>query len=247
MPPHAHEGADQTRGPADFRTTHWSVVLTAGDSRSPSAAQALEELCRTYWYPVYAFLRRDGKAPHDAEDLAQEFFARLLRLHSFAEVAPHKGRFRTFLLASLKHFLADARDAASARKRGGGQAPISLDAATAEERYRLEPVTHVTPEVLYERRWLASVLEQALRRLGAEYGATGKAALFERLRAFLDTPTGDGEYQSAAGELGLNPGAVAVAVHRLRQRYRDLVRDEIAQTVSSPEELAEELRHWFAR
>jgi len=231
----------------DFRTTHWSLVLAAGQGDGSSQAAALEQLCRTYWYPIYVYVRRAGHAPHDAQDLTQEFFLRLLRLKSLAAVAPHKGKFRTFLLAALKHFLLNARDAACAAKRGDGQAVISLDALEAEQRYQLEPVTQETPEVLYDRRWMLTLLQQALTGVQAEYAAAGKATQFVALKEFLQGPAAEGDYDRVAGVLGLNPGAIAVAVHRLRQRYRDRLRAEIAQTVSSPEELADEMRHLFDR
>jgi RNA polymerase sigma factor (sigma-70 family) len=240
-------GPDQHVGGAVFATTQWSVVLQAGAGPSPQAASALEELCRTYWYPIYVYVRREGHAPHDAEDLAQDFFARLLRLKSLEMVAPHKGKFRTFLLASLKHFLADARDTAHAAKRGGGQTVISLDALGAEQRYQLEPVTEDSPEVLFDRRWAHSLLERSLARLREEYRVADKAQPFEQLKQFLQSPATDGEYDRVAAQLDLSPGAVAVAVHRLRQRYRDLVRAEIAHTVTGHAELAEELRHLFGR
>jgi len=234
-------------GGPDFRTTHWSLVLRAGRGDSPEAAEALERLCRTYWYPLYVYVRRQGHGPHDAQDLTQEFFARLLRLNSLEAVTPHKGRFRTFLLTSLQHFLADARDAARAVKRGSGQPLLSLDDDTAERRYRLEPATDDSPEVLYDRRWVLALLEQALARLRQEYAAVGKTRHFEQMKAFLEGPPAEGDYDRVAAALGLNSGAVTVAVHRLRQRYRDLVRAEIAQTVAGPEELADELRHLFGR
>jgi RNA polymerase sigma-70 factor (ECF subfamily) len=232
-------------GVADFRTTHWSLVLRAGKDSSSESTDALEKLCRTYWYPLYVYIRRQGHGPHDAQDLTQEFFARLLRLNSLEAVTPHKGKFRTFLLASLKHFLADARDAARAVKRGSGQPLFSLDDVTAEQRYRLEPATEDSPEILYDRRWVLALLEQALARLREEYATTGKIQHFEEMKTFLEGPPADGDYDRVAAALGVNSGAVAVSVHRLRQRYRDLVRAEIAQTVASAEELADELRHLF--
>lgn len=240
-------GQNQPVGGGVFATTHWSVVLQAGAKSSPQAASALEELCRTYWYPIYVYVRRKGHGAHDAEDLTQEFFARLLRLNSLREVGREKGKFRTFLLASLNHFLSDHWDKATAAKRGGGQIVLSLDDQDAEQRYLLEPATDASPEVLFDRRWLLALLEQSLVRLGQEYADAGKAALFEGLKEFLQSPTEDGDYDRVAAALGLNPGAVAVAVHRLRQRYRDLVRAEIAQTVSGPAEMEEELRHLFGR
>jgi len=224
------------------------VVLAAGQASAPGAQAALETLCRSYWYPLYAYVRRQGYGPQDAEDLTQEFFARLLRLNSLESVAPHKGRFRTFLLVSLKHFLSDARDAIRAAKRGGGQTVLSLDEGSAERRYRQEePAVAASPEDLFDRRWLLALLDQALTRLDKEYADAGKAAQFASLKEFLQNPTEDGDYDRAAAALGLNPGAVAVAVHRLRQRYRDLVRAAIAETVSSSEEMEEELRHFFGR
>ena len=171
----------------------------------------------------------------------------MLRLKSLETVAPHKGKFRTFLLASLKHFLLNARDAAGAAKRGGGQATISLDALEAEQRYQLEPITQETPEVLYDRRWMLTLLKQALVGLQREYADVGKAPQFEALKEFLQGPAEEGEYDRVAEVLGLNPGAVAVAVHRLRQRYRERLRAEITQTVTNAEELADELRHLFDR
>lgn len=234
-------------GAAYFRTTHWSLVLRAGAEDTAESHTALEGLCRTYWYPIYVYVRRFGHGPADAEDLTQEFFARLLRLKSLADVAPHKGKFRTFLLASLKHFLADARDATQAAKRGGGVRVLSLDELAAEERYRLEPATDASPDVLFDRRWMVALLERALHGLREEYVATGKAQQFEVLKEFLQNATADGDYDTVATALGLNPGAIAVAVHRLRQRYRDRVRAEIAQTVTSPEELEDEVRHLFGR
>lgn len=230
-----------------FRTTRWSEVLAAGRSESASGVAALERLCRTYWYPIYVFVRREGHAPPDAQDLTQDFFASLLRLKSLEAVAPHKGRFRTFLLASLKHFLLNARDAAGAAKRGGGQSVISLDALEAEQRYQLEPVTEVSPEVLFDRRWRLTLLNQALAGVQAEYAAAGKAEQFKALKEFLQGPAEEGDYDRVAAVLGLNSGAVAVSVYRLRQRYRDRLRAELAQTVSNPEELADEMRYLFDR
>ena len=208
---------------------------------------ALNELCRTYWYPIYVYVRRRGRGPDDAQDLTQEFFACLLRRGSLTKVSLHRGKFRTFLLASLNHFLADAWDAATAAKRGGNQPIISFDETGAEERYQMETASDPTPDVAFDRRWVLALLEEALARLLAEYTAAGKARTFELLKTFLENPADEGDYGRVAAALGLNPGAVAVAVHRLRQRYRDLVRAGIAQTVSGPEEMEEELRHLFGR
>jgi RNA polymerase sigma-70 factor (ECF subfamily) len=239
----AKDDAATANAPQWFRTTHWSLVSLAGDADSPRATAALEKLCQTYWLPLYSYIRRQGYGPHDAQDLAQGFFARLLRMNSLASVGPEKGKFRTFLLAALNHFLSDERDHARAEKRGGGKNLISLD--EAEERYLEIPAPDLTPEKLYARRWALTVMEQALGRLGKEYGTAGNAALFEQLSGFLSREAGPGEYDSAAQPLGMSPGAMAVAVHRLRQRYRECVRFELSQTVTSHEDLELEMKHLF--
>lgn len=228
-----------------FATTHWSVVLAAGQGTDTRAAAALEQLCRTYWYPLYAYVRREGYCADDAQDLTQEFFARLLARNSLAHVAPQKGKFRSFLLASLRHFLSDQRDRSRAVKRGGGVEVLSLDGQEAEGRYRLEPVERLDGEKIYERRWAMALLEQALNRLREESTAAGKAHLFEHLRSFV---AGDGDVTSgaAATDLGLTESAVKSAVHRLRQRYRALVREEIARTVGDPSEVETEIRYLIA-
>jgi RNA polymerase sigma factor (sigma-70 family) len=225
-----------------FTTTHWSVVLAATKEETPEAAVALERLCLTYWYPLYAYVRREGHSPPDAQDLTQEFFARLLARNSLARVAPEKGKFRSFLLAAMRHFLSDQRDRDRALKRGGGAEVISLDAQDAEERYRLEPVDRLDAEKIYERRWAMTLLKQALDRLRAESEAAGKVEWFDRLRSFV---AGESEATcaKAAAELGLTEIAFRGALHRLRQRYRALVREEIAHTVSDPREIEEEIRY----
>jgi RNA polymerase sigma-70 factor (ECF subfamily) len=225
-----------------FATTHWSVVLATADQDSPQAAVALEQLCRTYWYPLYAYVRRRGHGPEDAQDLTQEFFARLLARNSLAQVGPEKGKFRSFLLAALRHFLSDQRDRVRAAKRGGGVEILSLDAQEAEERYRLEPVERLDAERIYERRWAMTLLEQALTRLRDESVAAGKTELFERLRSFV---AGDSEVTcgEVASELRLSESAVKSAVHRLRERYRAFVREEIAHTVADPTEIEAEIRY----
>jgi RNA polymerase sigma-70 factor (ECF subfamily) len=225
-----------------FATTHWSVVLAVGNEETPEASAALERLCRTYWYPLYAYVRREGHSPTDAQDLTQEFFARLLARNSFAQVSPRKGKFRSFLLAALRHTLSDQRDLARAMKRGGGAKVLSLDAQEAEERYRFEPVERLDAEKIYERRWAMTLLEQALKRVRDEAVVAGKIELFERLRSFV---VGDSEVTcgETAAELGLSEGAVKSAVHRLRQRYRQLVREEIAGTVEDPTEVEGEIRY----
>ena len=225
-----------------FATTHWSVVLAAGQSTDTQASEALEQLCHTYWYPLYAYVRREGYNPADAQDLTQGFFARLLARDSLAQVGPQKGKFRSFLLAALRHFLSDQRNRARAVKRGGGAEVLSLDAQEAEERYRLEPVDRLDAERIYERRWALTLLEQALTRLRDENAAAGKAELFEQLRGFVagDSDVSCGE---AAPQLGLTESAVKSTLHRLRQRYRELVREEIAHTVDDPAEIEPEIRY----
>jgi len=228
-----------------FRTTRWSVVLLAGQGESPQATEALDQLCRTYWYPLYAYVRRKGHNPEDAQDLTQGFFYHLLKKNYLARADPDKGRFRDFLLTGLRHFLINEWDRAQAQKVGGGQIPISLDAKTAETWYGQEPATDTTPETLYERRWALTLLEQALARLRDEQIAEGKARQFELLKSFLSGAAKAGDYDQVAEELGTTRNAVAMAVTRLRKRYRDLVREEVAHTVASPDEVQEELRWLF--
>ena len=227
-----------------FVTTHWSVVLTAGRSDTTRARAALENLCQTYWHPLYAYVRRRGHSSEDAQDLTQAFFARLLERNAVAAVAPEKGRFRSFLLASLNHFLSDEWDKARAQKRGGGKV-ISLDLQSAETRLGEIPVEHFTPEKAFEHRWAITLLEQVYQRLGEEYRAQGKGALFDALRTTLAGASDAAPYAELARQLDLTEGAVKVAVHRLRQRYRGLLRDTIADTVSTPDEVEDELRYLF--
>jgi len=239
--------ADSSRAlVGQFAATRWTVVLTAGQTASPQAGRALEELCRAYWYPLYAYVRRRGYDVHEAEDLTQEFFARLLAKNYLADVDRAKGKFRSFLLASLKHFLANEWDRAHAAKRGGGQLFLSLDTKTAETRYLSEPADELTAEKLLERQWALALLDQVLDRLQAEFVADGKAAQFEQLKVFLTEGKGSTSYASVAAKLGTTEGAVKVAAHRLRRRYRELLREEISHTVATPAEVEEEIRHLFA-
>jgi len=233
-------------GRANFTETRWSVVLRAGRPSSPDASASLEKLCRTYWYPVYAFVRRRGRGAEDAQDLTQEFFSRLLRKNTFADADPAKGRFRSFLLGALKHFLADEWDKARAEKRGGHCETFSLDALDPEARYALEPATDLTPDRIFDRRWATTLLEQALCRLGEEFTAAGKARHFALLKFFLTSDAGPGGYDEVAAQLETSPQTVAVSVHRLRQRYRVMARAEIADTVAHPDAVEEELRSLFA-
>jgi len=230
-------------GDGHFCTTHWSVVLAAGRSDSTRARHALEKLCQTYWYPLYAFVRRLGHRPHDAEDLVQAFFAQCLEKKYFGAADQAKGRFRSFLLIALKRFLANEWDKARTRKRGGGAAPISLDALTAEQRYAVEPFEHLSADRLFERRWALTLLDQVLARLREEQHAAGRGTAFDLLKDSLTAGGPGTPYAELATRLGLSEGAVKVAVHRLRQRYRELLEAEIAHTVTSPEEVAAERRY----
>jgi RNA polymerase sigma factor (sigma-70 family) len=229
-----------------FATTHWSVVMAAGKGHSAQAADALEQLCRTYWYPLYAFVRRHVSEAHDAEDLTQEFFTRFLAKEYFGRADPALGRFRSFLLTCLKNFLAEQQRQARRLKRGGGKTTISWDRQTAEERYRLEPADPVTAEQIYDRRWALTLLETVLARLAEEQSAAGKGRVFAQFKDYLWGDTRETSYGETAVRLGMTEGAVKVAVHRLRRRLRDLLREEVAHTVAADAEIDEELRHLIA-
>jgi RNA polymerase sigma-70 factor (ECF subfamily) len=234
---------DDARDSAGFAATRWTVVLAAAKGPdSPAATDAMAELCRVYWYPLYAFIRRRGYESHQAEDLTQEFFSRLLEKHVLAGVDREKGKFRAFLLAAVKHFLANERDRAQAQKRGGGRAVIAWESLNAEARYRLEPAHQLTPEKLFERRWALALLDQVLVRLQGELDEGGKTRLFEALKGAL-TGGLEGTHATIAERLGMSEVAVKVAVHRLRRRYRELLREEIAHTVADPAEIDEEIRY----
>lgn len=224
-----------------FATTHWSVVLEAGKQGRPQAAAALEKLCRSYWYPLYAFIRHRGYSPEDAQDLTQGFLAGLLATGSLDTVHPTKGRFRSFLLAALNHFLANEWDKARTLKRGGNRTMVSLDAA--ESRYDAEPRDPLSPDRLFERRWALTLLEQVSARLSAEYRSTNRGPLFESLQVYLAGEKGLPPYQHTADRLGLSLDAVKKAVERLRRRYGELMREEIARTVSEPAEVDQEIRY----
>jgi len=240
------ENKQDEGGSPQFVTTHWSVVLTAGDDGSPRCAEALSGLCRTYWYPLYAYVRRQGCAPHDAQDLTQEFFARLLARNELSRAGREKGRFRSFLLIRLKHFLVNEWEKARSQKRGGGQTLIPLDELLAEQRYGEEPAHLLTAERIYERRWALTLLDQVLGRLRQEWTETGRVDQFETLKGLLASEGLAQSYAELGRSWGMSEGAVKVAVHRLRRRYRELIRDEIAQTVATPADVEDELRHLLA-
>ncbi|MCW5551000.1 MAG: sigma-70 family RNA polymerase sigma factor [Verrucomicrobiae bacterium] len=238
----------ETQGPPEspvFVTTSWSVVVLAKEKDSPEAARALEQLCRAYWFPLYAHVRRLGRSPADAEDLIQSFFARLLEKDWLAVADRERGRFRSFLLGSLKHFLANEWDKARALKRGGHVRWVSLDAPVGEDRLQHEPVAKGSPDREFDRRWALTLLDAVLGRLEKEYMQAGKAKLFGQLKLSLGSDRAEVNYTQLAGELAMSEGAVRVAVHRLRQHYRELLRDEIAQTVATASEVEDELRQLF--
>jgi RNA polymerase sigma-70 factor (ECF subfamily) len=222
------------------------VVVAAGRSDTPRARAALEKLCQMYWFPLYAYVRRRGHSPEDAQDLTQEFFARLLERNWVGSADQAKGRFRTFLLSAMQRFLADEWDKARAQKRGGGVPLVPLQFDTAETRYGLDPADKVTPERSFELRWALTLLEEVLNRLQGEYEQEGKADLFATLHPCLVGERTAQPYAKLAAQMGASENTVKSLVHRLRQRYRQLLRDEIAHTVAGPEEVDEELRHLFA-
>ena len=228
-----------------FATTHWSVVLASAEGNSPQSAAALEELCRAYWYPLYVFVRRQGHDPYEAEDLLQAFFLRFLEKNFLNAVDQSKGRFRSFLLAALKHFLADAWDKSTTEKRGGGVRFYSLDREAAESRYWEEPTNDLTPEKLYEQRWACVLLERVLQRLEHASAEAGKSRFFEALKPFLVGESHAVSYAELATRFGISEAALKMKVNRMRQRYQRLLRDEIAQTVSSPEEVEDEINYLF--
>jgi len=246
MPPEPSPERDGVTSARCFVTTHWSIVLEAGQTGSSEASEAMAQLCRTYWYPLYAYVRRKGYGVDDAQDLTQEFFARLLARNYLSVADRNKGKFRSFLLGSLEHFLAREWTKAHAQKRGGGQSIHSLDEADAENRYLLEPAHELTAEKIFDRRWATAVLDQAMARLREECIANNKGDLFARVETLLSGEKGEAGYADIATALEMSEGAIKVAVHRLRQRYGELVRAEIAQTVATPEQADEELQYLFA-
>jgi RNA polymerase sigma-70 factor (ECF subfamily) len=233
-------------GAGQFATTRWSVILAAGDSAAALHEPALSTLCQTYWFPLYAYLRRRGYDSHQAEDYTQGFFAGILERKGLRKADPKYGKFRSFLLACLKNFLADEWDRVKAEKRGGDKKVLSLDFDAAASRYNQAPVHGLSPEKLFERSWALTVLTSAMDRLKAESTASDKQQLFNRLKVYLTAEKDAGSYRDVAAKLNMTEGAVKVAVHRLRRRYRELVRDEIAQTVTNEAQVDEEIRDLFA-
>jgi RNA polymerase sigma factor (sigma-70 family) len=235
-------GADAAPGGDYFVTTRWTVVLHAGRKSSPHSDRALGELCQTYWYPLYAYVRRRGKTKEDAEDLVQAFFEKFLGKNYLEGLSAERGKFRAFLLAALKHFLANEWDKSQRQKRGGGITHLSLDWQSADARFHLDPPDPSSPDKTFDREWALALLERVIARLRDECMRDGKEKLFEQSRGYLMAGESAIPYAEAARALNMDEGAVRVAVHRLRKRYRELLREEIAQTLEDPAQVAEELR-----
>jgi RNA polymerase sigma-70 factor (ECF subfamily) len=242
MPSSSGTGTGPSAG-GRFETTQWSLVLAAGQRGSAAAEDALARLCSLYWYPVFAFVRRQGHGTDDAQDLTQGFFARLIEKGDLGAADRTRGRFRSFLLTNCQYFLANERDRAFTQKRGGGRVPLSIDTAAAEGRYERAFAHSETPERLYDRQWCLTLLDVVFEALRAEYAAAGKEALFDRLKEFLTGGAAAGTHADAARELGTSAGAVKVAVHRLRRRYREELRRRVADTVASDQEVEDEIRY----
>ncbi len=243
MPTSEREAQNHAEPQGLFLTTHWSVVLAAKDKASPDCAQALEILCRTYWYPLYAFTRSSGYSPHDAQDLTQAFFARLLEKDYLRVVEPQKGRFRTFLKMALKRFLANEWERLRASRRGGGHTHLSFDTRLGETRFRQECADSATPDRVYDRQWALTLLGESMERLEQEYETVGKIDEFRQLNPHLTAERGTIPYGEMAAVLQTTEGAARVAVHRLRRRFREVFREVIAETISAPEEIDEEVRY----
>ncbi|HMP83384.1 MAG TPA: sigma factor [Verrucomicrobiota bacterium] len=240
------ESTPASTTPGDiFATTHWTVVLAAGARHTPQSDAALEQLCKTYWFPLYAYARRRGHTKADAEDSVQAFFARFLAKNYLEGLSAERGRFRAFLLAALKNFLANEWKASQRLKRGGGEQPLSLDWETADTKFQVAAQNEPSPDKAFDREWALALLGRVIERLQAECVADGKGALFEQLKIFLMAGKGETAHADVANALGMEEGAVRVAVHRLRKRYRQLLRDEIANTLSDPAMVDEEMRALF--
>jgi RNA polymerase sigma-70 factor (ECF subfamily) len=241
----AEESTQEGQKAQWFPATHWTDIVAARREGSTAAAEALNRLCTTYWYPIYAYVRRKGHSDADAQDIVQGFFFHILERNLLGSADRTKGKFRSFLLGSLNYFLANLRDFEQAKKRGGGSIIISLDEKIGEERYALEPVDNLSPEKLFERRWALDLHEQAILHLHQEYRSQGKEPLFERLKPFLSDQTDSGDYAAVAQALKMTPGAVTTAANRLRGRYGELITTEVARTVASAEEIPGERRYIF--
>jgi RNA polymerase sigma factor (sigma-70 family) len=246
MPANGTCGSSKASPEPVFATTRWSEVLAAGKGDSGQGHEALARLCETYWYPLYAFVRRRGLSPEDAQDSTQEFFSRLLAGNWVSDADRAKGRFRTFLLTALNRFLANEWDRARAQKRGGGAPSVPLDTKAAETRYRADAKQGVAPDHLYDRQWALTLLDRALSRVEAEHQRLGKASEFAVLSPALTAERGDIPYATLAAQLDLSETAARMAVHRLRKRFRQVFREEIAQTVAEPDEVEAEIRHLVA-
>ena len=230
---------------ARFAATSWTNVMAAQQSGSPEAAAALEKLCGAYWYPLYAYLRRKGNDPHRAQDLTQEFLYRLIKENYLGAADRRRGKFRSFLLAALNHFVSNQRDYERALKRGGRMTFVSLDDTEGETRFLREPASGQSPEKIFERNWFLALFDEALARLRAEQVAAGRGEVFDQLKQFVIEDAEAGEYSAAARQVRMTPNAVAVTVHRLRERYKKLVHEEIVRTVADPSEIEEELHRFF--
>lgn len=240
-PPETQPPGREPGTQAGFQPTRWTLVLQGREG----AAEALEGLCRAYWRPLYSFLRRQGTSPPDAEDLTQGFLADLLAREALAQVRPERGKFRSFLLVALQNYTSDQRDRAAALKRGGGQPVLSLDVQDEEHHYALEPADRLDPAKLFDRRWAMTLIETVTNRLAASYAAQGKQRLYDELHSFLLDKKGEVSHAVVAARLGLQESTIGVEVHRLRQRFRELCRREIADTVPSLDQVEEEMRHLF--
>jgi RNA polymerase sigma factor (sigma-70 family) len=241
-----NQGEQERNRDGRFRTTHWSMVVAAGARNSPRSEEALATLCQAYWYPLYAYVRRSGYDADRAQDATQAFFTQVMEKHYLRQADAQRGRFRSFILAALKHFLATERDRASALKRGGNKPALHLEIETAEGRYQREPANHETPERVFERRWALTMLERAFATLGDEYRRSGRAEIFEHLKDLLTAGKSEESYAQIGVALAMSEGAVKVAVHRLRRAFGDSLRAEIAHTVQGAREIDDEIRYLFS-
>jgi RNA polymerase sigma-70 factor (ECF subfamily) len=246
MTPQDQKFPPDTAMGAQFTATSWTNVIAAQQSGSPEAAAALEKLCRSYWYPLYAYLRRKGNDPHRAQDLTQEFLYRLIKENYLGAADRRRGKFRSFLLAALNHFVSNQRDYERAIKRGGRVNFVSLDDTESETRFLREPASDQSPEKIFERNWFLALFDEALARLREEQAAAGKAGTFDQLKQFVIEDAEAGDYRTVAGRVNMTPNAVAVTVHRLRERYKKLVQEEVMRTVADPAEIEDELHRFFA-